>query len=180
MPSPQPHSPTLTDQHCVWLGQLEMCQKFLTGYLDSKRDAFPRLYFVSDTVLLESLSSSSDLNSLQPLLLSLFDSVRSLTVDKRTESVTGMVSQEGESLECLVHISSELPVEALLASVQEEMRHSLATQAVEIATTGQELLAREDVEKLFQTFQCQICVLGLQIWYTALCSKVSLHSVIGC
>ena len=57
------------------LEQLEVCQKALSGYLDQKRAAFPRFYFVSDANLLEVLSQSSNPAAIQPHLQSVFASV---------------------------------------------------------------------------------------------------------
>ena len=37
-------------------GELKICEKALNEFLDSKRKAFPRFYFVSDLVLLKFLS----------------------------------------------------------------------------------------------------------------------------
>jgi len=65
------------------LEQLELCQKSLTAYLETKRAEFPRFYFVSDPTLLEILSLGSDPPSVVPHFQSgLFDSLSGITFDK--------------------------------------------------------------------------------------------------
>lgn len=65
------------------LEQLELCQKSLTAYLETKRAEFPRFYFVSDPTLLEILSLGSDPPSVVPHFQSgLFDSLSNVTFDK--------------------------------------------------------------------------------------------------
>ncbi len=65
------------------LEQLELCQKSLTAYLETKRADFPRFYFVSDPTLLEILSLGSDPPSVVPHFQSgLFDSLTGVTFDK--------------------------------------------------------------------------------------------------
>ena len=67
----------------VLLEQLEVCQKSLTAYLETKRADFPRFYFVSDPTLLEILSLGSDPPSVVPHFQSgLFDSLTGVTFDK--------------------------------------------------------------------------------------------------
>ena len=57
--------------------RLDRCQKSLTDYLDTKRNAFSRFYFISDDELL-SVLGSSDPTSIQVHMLKLFDNVKEL------------------------------------------------------------------------------------------------------
>ena len=83
--------PHLTDQ-------LELCQKSLTAFLDTKRAQFPRFYFVSDPTLLEILSLGSEPAMVTPHFQSgLFDSVTNVTFDKVDKfKMLDMSSQQGE------------------------------------------------------------------------------------
>ena len=90
------------------LEQLELCQKSLSAYLETKRAEFPRFYFVSDPTLLEILSLGSDPPSVVPHFQSgLFDSLTNVSFDKVDKTkMTEMFSQQGEKVEF------ERPVEA--------------------------------------------------------------------
>ena len=90
------------------LEQLELCQKSLSAYLETKRAEFPPFYFVSDPTLLEILSLGSDPPSVVPHFQSgLFDSLTNVSFDKvdKTKMIE-MFSQQGEKVEF------ERPVEA--------------------------------------------------------------------
>lgn len=68
----RPHLPPRLDQLRALSEQLELCQKSLSDYLDTKRAAFPRFYFISDEELLAVLGTS-DPTSVQEHMLKLFD-----------------------------------------------------------------------------------------------------------
>ncbi|GMI47335.1 hypothetical protein TrCOL_g3071 [Triparma columacea] len=104
--------------------RLDKCQKSLTDYLDTKRNAFARFYFISDDELL-SVLGSSDPTSIQVHMLKLFDNVKALGFGRGDKSIISMSSCEKESFSCVDNVVIEGAVEEWMTAVEAEMKASL-------------------------------------------------------
>lgn len=62
--------------------KLEEIQKALDMYLETKRQIFPRFYFLSNDDLLEILGQSQNPEAMQPHMKKCFDNIKSLKIDK--------------------------------------------------------------------------------------------------
>ncbi|RZF35265.1 hypothetical protein LSTR_LSTR015915 [Laodelphax striatellus] len=116
---------------------LDLVERGLSDYLEMKRGAFPRFYFLSDDELLEILSQAKNPLAVQPHLRKCFENIHKLEFVKldvvKTKScpnpvdleITRMFSAEGESVELIPHMQPEGNVEQWLLRVEEVMRNTI-------------------------------------------------------
>lgn len=153
--------------------QLEISQKCLTGYLDTKRQAFPRMFFVSNTILLESLSHTIEADSMKHLLIPLFDNIRGLILDPYSAGqLIGVHSEEGEQLYFPAPIQASGAIERLLGDILSGMRNALIHAADKVAREGIIQLQTGEVEAFAKGYHTQIGVLGMQFWWTDMCRRI--------
>eukprot|EP00756_Hemistasia_phaeocysticola_P021124 Hpha_TRINITY_DN15757_c2_g7::TRINITY_DN15757_c2_g7_i2::g.37596::m.37596/K10408/DNAH; dynein heavy chain, axonemal len=109
-----------------WISdKLDECQKGLTDYLNTKRLAFSRFFFISDDDLLSILSSSNP-RSVQEYMLKMFDNTSMLHFKSGTGIVEGGESQEKESVTFDTQVNTEgHPVEIWLELVLQESKRTL-------------------------------------------------------
>ena len=115
----------LQDLQTISVG-LEKCQKSLNDYLDSKRNAFPRFFFISDDELL-SILGSSDPTCVQEHMIKMYDNIASLKLVKSQDNVTtaqAMISSEKEIMEFKQHVITEGRVEDWMTKVLSEMKRT--------------------------------------------------------
>ena len=141
--------------------ELDRCEKSLVSYLEDKRIALPRFYFISDEDLLEILGTN-DPTAIQPHLLKLYDNCAKLTFASNGKQITHMCSEEGEEYEFRTIVKPDEKIESWMNKVDEEMKrtlHYLTKKAVfEYAKTE-----RED---WVQKHLGMVVLVGTQIWWT--------------
>lgn len=76
------HAASRLEQLQMLVTGLEKCQKSLNDYLDSKRNAFPRFFFISDDELL-SILGSHDPQCVQEHMIKVFYHAHFITVLER-------------------------------------------------------------------------------------------------
>jgi len=106
---------------------LEAIQKSLEEYLETKRGAFPRFYFLSNEELLEILAQTRDPQAVQPHLRKCFDALVQLEFGKEPGSIDilAMISPEKERVELTKNLKARGNVEDWLMEVQRAMITSL-------------------------------------------------------
>ncbi|PNI58007.1 DNAH11 isoform 4 [Pan troglodytes] len=146
--------------------RLSLCEKALAEYLETKRIAFPRFYFVSSADLLDILSKGAQPKQVTCHLAKLFDSIADLQFEDNQDvcahRAVGMYSKEKEYVpfqaecECVGHVETWLL--QLEQTMQETVRHSITEAIVAYEEKPRELWIFD--------FPAQVALTSSQIWWT--------------
>jgi len=107
---------------------LDQIQKSLEAFLETKRLAFPRFFFLSNDELLEILSQTRDPHAVQPFMGKCFDAIKSIKFDDEPgceTHVLGMKDPMGEYCPFTECSKAEGAVEDWLTDIEGNMRSSL-------------------------------------------------------
>uniref|UniRef100_H3AMW9 Uncharacterized protein n=1 Tax=Latimeria chalumnae TaxID=7897 RepID=H3AMW9_LATCH len=144
------------------LDQLQRCQKSLNEFLEEKRSAFPRFYFIGDDDLLEILGQSTNPSVIQSHLKKLFAGINSVEFDENFQNIIAMKSLEGEVVPLKNKINILNDVEVWLNNLATEMKKTLEQLLVECVTAGRKSQGAIDPS----CFPSQILCLAEQIQFT--------------
>ena len=140
---------------------LDVCQKSLTDYLETKRNAFPRFFFLADDQLLRVLGTS-DVTMIQEFMLGLFDNTEELIFARNNKIIKGMVSSEKESFDFKELVAVEGPVENWMTSVAAEMKRTLRAIMKEAIF----LYPKNARLKWMDMSLGMCCQTGIKVWWT--------------
>ncbi|XP_077015711.1 dynein axonemal heavy chain 10 isoform X3 [Tamandua tetradactyla] len=144
---------------------LEKCQKSLNDYLDSKRNAFPRFFFISDDELLSILGNSDPL-CVQEHMIKMYDNIAALRFndgESGEKLVSAMISAEGEVMQFRKIIRAEGRVEDWMTAVLNEMRRTNRLITKEAIFRYCEDRSRVDWILLYQGM---VVLAANQVWWT--------------
>uniref|UniRef100_A0A8D1UT23 AAA+ ATPase domain-containing protein n=1 Tax=Sus scrofa TaxID=9823 RepID=A0A8D1UT23_PIG len=147
--------------------RLYLCEKALAEYLDTKRLAFPRFYFLSSSDLLDILSNGTAPQQVQRHLSKLFDNMAKMQFqldasEKPTKISLGMYSKEGEyvafSEPCDCSGQVEIWLNHVLAHMKATVRHEM--------TEGVTAYEEKPREQWLFDYPAQVALTCTQIWWT--------------
>ena len=101
---------------------LDKVLKSLRDFLETKRSAFPRFYFLGDDELLDILSRTRDPSAVQPYLSKCFDAIKSVEFARKpSTAMKAMKAPDGERVKFSEGVYAEGPVEYWLREVETMM-----------------------------------------------------------
>uniref|UniRef100_A0A1I8JH23 DHC_N2 domain-containing protein n=1 Tax=Macrostomum lignano TaxID=282301 RepID=A0A1I8JH23_9PLAT len=147
-------------------GQLVLCEKALAEYLETKRLAFPRFYFVSSADLLDILSNGNSPPAVMKHLTKLFDSTARLELKKEggaeTKVATDMYAKDGEKVKLSKIIDLSGQVEVWLNRVLDEMRDTVRKSLADAVSTYEE----KPRDQWIFDYPAQVALAGSQIGWS--------------
>ncbi|KAK2581762.1 hypothetical protein KPH14_002241 [Odynerus spinipes] len=147
-------------KECISL--LDIVQKGLSDYLETKRMLFPRFFFLSDDELLEIVAQTKNVHAVQPHLKKCFENMKELKFEDDL-CITMMYSAEYEEVELIPSIYPEGNVENWLGLVEDTMRNTLRETIGDALDVVEETARKEWV----YMWPGQVVLCGGQTYWTA-------------
>ncbi|XP_067457869.1 dynein axonemal heavy chain 11 isoform X1 [Thunnus thynnus] len=147
--------------------RLALCEKALAEYLETKRLAFPRFYFISSADLLDILSKGSRPKEVTVHLSKLFDNMSDLEFSRNEQLdnprlAVGMYSKEREYVPFQTGCCCNGPVEAWLTCLEESMKECVRGHLSEAVSVYED----RPREQWILDFPAQVALTGSQIWWS--------------
>ncbi|XP_023289892.1 dynein heavy chain 1, axonemal [Orussus abietinus] len=147
-------------KECVTL--LDVVQKGLSDYLETKRMMFPRFFFLSDDELLEILAQAKNVRAVQPHLKKCFENMKELRFEDDL-AITRMYSAENEEVHLDAPVYPAGNVEDWLGHVEVAMRSTLK----EIVGRSLELVEDTPRKEWVYMWPGQVTLCAGQTYWTA-------------
>ncbi|XP_053308775.1 dynein axonemal heavy chain 9 [Spea bombifrons] len=147
--------------------RLSLCEKALAEYLDTKRLAFPRFYFISAADLLDILSNGTNPQLVMRHLSKLFDNMAKMkfegdSSEGQSKMGLGMYSKEDEYVSFNEPCDCSGQVETWLNRVLDSMRATVRHEMTEAVTAYEE----KPREQWLFDYPAQVALTCTQIWWT--------------
>uniref|UniRef100_A0A0G4GMS7 Dynein-1, subspecies f n=1 Tax=Chromera velia CCMP2878 TaxID=1169474 RepID=A0A0G4GMS7_9ALVE len=172
-------SPLAVDACCVEgreellkgiFGMIELCEKSLNDYLEQKKKAFPRFYFVSNQALLDILSNGNNPKKVAEYLGDCFDGIQTLDFDfeksKEGRSGKGLFSKEMEVVPFYEEYVADGAVEHYLSRLEAHMRSTLRQQLEIAKGTADNWEVDNPREEWLRDYCAQVALVASQIVWT--------------
>lgn len=147
-------------KECITL--LEVVQKGLADYLETKRMVFPRFFFLSDDELLEIVAQTKNVQAVQPHLKKCFENMKELRFEEDL-TITRMYSAEYEEVVLRPPIYPVGNVENWLGLVERAMQNTLR----EIIGEALQIVEETSRKEWVYMWPGQVVLCGGQTYWTA-------------
>ena len=155
----------------VMYSELEKCQKSLEGYLEQKRNKFPRFYFVSNPGLLIILSQGSDPLSMNDHYEKVFDAISYVDHNKKDKTIIEKIHGDGGNGHEVIPFSTAVKavgnIEDWLCDLLKKMQFTM--KDITRNSSGDLNALATDLSQLrnfVDNYIAQFALLGIQILWT--------------
>ncbi|CAD7939071.1 unnamed protein product [Amoebophrya sp. A25] len=141
---------------------IETCEKALNDYLEQKKKAFPRFYFVANQALLDILSNGNRPLKVAAYLGDVFDATKTLDFSKEPDTgriASGMVAKDGECVAFHEDVQLTGAVEGYLSSLENHVRLALRDQMENARSTAESWEVDNPREFWLEAYCAQLALL---------------------